>query len=70
MSIVEATPVLYGEAWEAYEEDELDHLSADDPDEHVGTATRTVELELTIDAEYDPATRQLSGFDLTSAETR
>jgi len=25
-------PVLYGEAWEAYEEDELDDLSVDDPE--------------------------------------
>jgi len=63
-------PVLYGEAREAYEEDELDDLSVDDPENDIGTETRTAELELTIVAEYDPASKQLRGFDLTSTELR
>jgi len=61
-------PVLYSEAWEAYEEHEIDDLEVDDPEQIVGSASRTVRLQLMIDAQYDPGTRRLSDFELTSAD--
>jgi hypothetical protein len=60
-------PVLYFEAWEAYEHHEIDDLEVDDPEQIVGSASRTVRLELIIDARYDPGTKQLGDFELTSA---
>lgn len=58
----------FAEGWELYEEGELSDFAADDPDEIVATAARTVDLELMIDAAYDPITRELSNLEVTSAE--
>jgi hypothetical protein len=61
-------PVLYSEAWEAYEDGELESLEMNDPEEIVASASRTVRLQLSVDAEYDPASGELSDFELTNVE--
>jgi hypothetical protein len=59
--------VLYGEAIDAREAGELEHLEYLDPEDVMVTATRTVDMFMMVDATYDAHTMGLSDFELVSS---
>ena len=58
-------PMLQAEAWEMYEDRELDDFEL--YDDYLGTATMTVKFELTADADYDPDAGELSNYEISWA---
>jgi predicted nucleic acid-binding protein len=61
-------PALQSEAWEGYEDGAVNDVVEIGEDDFLVYVTRTVRLHLWFDAHYDPESRRLSGFELTSAE--